>query len=62
MSTKSILKSKTFWFNLLTALATAAADFGGILPPSALIYVTVASALANVYLRTITTSAVHLKE
>lgn len=51
MDPKSLLKSKTFWFNVLSLAAT----YSGYLPPQ---YAAVAVPLANLLLRYVTTSPV----
>jgi hypothetical protein len=70
MDPKPILKSKTMWLNLLAllpvlgdALAPMLLDpaFQGLIPAAWLPYYTVAVAVANIYLRTRTNSAVTLK-
>lgn len=53
---KSIFKSKTFWFNILTIAAEVAQVLP--IPPGTL---TVIAAVINVGLRTVTTDPVHVK-
>ncbi len=52
-NTKSLWKSKTFWFNLLTGLAELAQVLSGtnLVPPGVL---TVAAAVINIGLRLVT--------
>jgi hypothetical protein len=53
MPTKSILLSKTFWFNFVTGLlsALAAADVTAILPATLLKYVPAILVIGNIVLR-----------
>lgn len=58
---KSIFKSKTFWFNALTATGTILGTYGGLLGPAALPYVVGATGIINVVLRFMTTQPVTMK-
>lgn len=58
---KSILKSKTFWFNTLTTAGTLLGTYGGLLGPAALPYIVGATGIINVALRFITSQPVTLK-
>jgi hypothetical protein len=58
VNTKSILTSKTFWFNLLTGAATAASYAVGFLPPQYAVYATIAQSVINIALRIVTSQPV----
>lgn len=55
---KSIFKSKTFWFNLLTGIGTVLTQVTGLVPPEALPYIALVSAVVNIGLRLITNTPV----
>lgn len=59
IDSKSILTSKTFWFNVLTGIATIIAA-PGIIPAAALPYIPAAQAVINIILRKMTGSPVHV--
>lgn len=63
--TKHISQSKTLWFNLIVAALAVLVDntdlLRSALPDHAYLLVMVLAASANVYLRTITSTAVRLK-
>lgn len=58
--TKSIFASKTFWFNLLSGVATVASMSGTVLPPNAAPYIGAVSAVANIGLRFVTDTPVSI--
>lgn len=62
VESKSLFKSKTFWFNVLTAVGTLLASpvALALIPASALVYVPVVQGLVNVGLRAITDQPVHV--
>ena len=58
METKSLFKSKTFWFNVLTGVGTILGL--SVFPPAVMVYVPVAQALVNIGLRIVTDTPVHV--
>ncbi len=58
---KSLFKSKTFWFNLLTGVGTLLALPVG-LPVAIIPYIPAAQALINIGLRVVTDKPVHVAE
>lgn len=57
---KSIFKSKTFWFNVLTAAGSIITLVGGVLPPKDMQYIVALTSLVNIGLRMVTKDAVSL--
>lgn len=58
---KSIFKSKTFWFNTITTAGTLLGTYGGLFGPAALPYVIGATGMINVVLRFMTSESVSMK-
>ncbi len=56
---KSMFKSRTFWFNLLTGVGAIVG--AGVLPPSLMIYAPTVMAVVNIGLRWVTTQPVSIK-
>lgn len=55
---KSIFKSKTFWFNVLTGIGAVIG--AGVLPPSLVVYAPTIMAIVNVGLRLVTDAPVRV--
>ena len=57
---KGLLRSKTFWVNLLTGAASLLTAVGGIalLPPSVAPYLVSALAVVNIFLRVLTSKPI----
>lgn len=60
MDSKSIFKSKTFWFNALSVIATVSTTYAGLMPPAWLPYVAAAGGVANIGLRLMTDTSAHV--
>lgn len=62
---KPLLKSRTLWFNLAAAALAVLVDNTGLLrdylPNGGYLLLMMATSMGNVYLRTLTTTAVTLK-
>ena len=55
---KSLFKSKTFWFNVLTGVGAIVG--AGVLPPSLMLYAPTIMAVVNIGLRWVTTQPVSI--
>lgn len=60
MFSKSLFTSKTFWVNLLTGIVTVAGEYSGIIPPAWAPYIAAAVGVANIVLRLLTNTPVHV--
>lgn len=58
--TKSLWKSKTFWFNTISGVIGVVGQIQGFLPPPALPYVAAVVAVGNIVLRMITDQPVSI--
>lgn len=58
--TKSLWKSKTFWFNAITGFVSVVGTVQAIIPPPAMPYVAGVVAIGNVVLRLITNQPVKI--
>lgn len=58
MGSKSVVKSKTVWINVLGGIAAVAGTVGGVIPANKAPYVMAAGAIANVILRLLTSQPV----